>query len=254
MPFCPSCGAETVPGNRFCVECGAPVDATTPPATPQVTPVPGTPTPPPRPGMHRMTMILVAAAAICVIIAAIVLTGMTLSKSGSFSAASAPPVSAVPTGYAVVLTPTPTPTATPTPTFTPNIQHSERFGSDYLQVYKLSQNFSYGQKESFTHNLTSPPLYIRFALDPVMINRHVISNIGTSIEHMINTTEVSPDAWFEVKVFDARNGALVDQQGFGKDYSDVPTQEFMVREPGSYRIEMSGHEVFANVSVMTGVP
>lgn len=250
MRYCPSCGAEIVPGNRFCVECGAPLD----PPAPGSSPVPGPATLPPRPGMNRTHIIVIAAAAICVILAAVILTGMTLSKAGPSSSASAPPVSAVPTGYAVVLTPTPPPMATPKPAFTPNIQHSDRFGSDYLQVYMLSHNFTYGQKESFSQDLTSPPLYIRFSLDPVKINRHVMANIGTSIEHMINTTEVSPNAWFEVKVFDTKSGNLVDQQGFGKDYSDIPTQEFMIRQPGSYRVEMSGHEVLANVSIMTGIP
>lgn len=254
MRNCPSCGAEIVPGNRFCVECGAPAD----PDTPGSSSVPGTATPPPRQGMNRTIIIVIAVAAICVIIAAVVFSGMAFSKAGSSapassSSSSSPRVSVAPTGYAVVLTSPPV-TTVPAPTFTPNIQHSDRFGSDYLQVYTIGRNFTHGQKESFSQDLTSPPLYIRFSLNPVMINRHVVANIGTSIEHMINTTEVSPNAWFEVKVFDAKSGNLVDHQGFGKDYTYMPDQEFMVREPGNYRVEMSGHEVFANISILTGVP
>ena len=29
-PFCPNCGAPTVPGQRFCANCGRPVSATPP--------------------------------------------------------------------------------------------------------------------------------------------------------------------------------------------------------------------------------
>ncbi|MFA4876574.1 MAG: hypothetical protein WC586_04110 [Methanoregula sp.] len=203
---------------------------------------------------------------ICIILTAAILAGSPFLKTGtSASSGQGLPVSATPTGYAIVSTlgpenpavPSSTPaayaTTVPVTTPTSRIVDSEKFGSDYERVYSISKSFSFGQKESFSQNVTTPPLYIRFDLSPAMINRHILVGIGTSQEHMVNNTVASPNAWFEVDVYDAADGRLVEQQGFGKDFSDMTKQEFMVRQKGNYRIEMSGHEVFANVSIMTGL-
>jgi hypothetical protein len=79
-------------------------------------------------------------------------------------------------------------------------------------------------------------------------------DIGLSTEHMINATYASPLAWFEIKVLDAGSGAVVDQQGYNRDYSEMTKQEFMVRKPGNYRIEMSGSEVKAEMRFLIGTP
>lgn len=85
-----------------------------------------------------------------------------------------------------------------------------------------------------------------------MISRHRLISIGTKNEHFENTTENSPYAWFEVKVLDAGSGAMIDQQGFGNDYSDFTKQNFMVRQKGNYLIEMSRNEVVVKVQVLIG--
>ena len=84
--------------------------------------------------------------------------------------------------------------------------------------------------------------------------RHRLVSIGTNNEHFENTTENSPYSWFEVKVLDAGSGAVLDQQGFGKDYPDVTKDFFMVRQKGNYRIEMSGNDVTADVQMLIGTP
>jgi len=83
-----------------------------------------------------------------------------------------------------------------------------------------------------------------------MARRPLIS--GLSSERVIQTSYPSPNAWFKVKVYDAGNGELVEDQGFNKGYSVTTQQEFMVRAPGDYRVEMSGNDVTADIRILTG--
>jgi hypothetical protein len=55
-----------------------------------------------------------------------------------------------------------------------------------------------------------------------------------------------------VTVYDASNGGIVDEQGFNKEHSTMEQQEFMVRAPGNYRVEMTGNEVTADIQILTG--
>ena len=142
--------------------------------------------------------------------------------------------------------------AIPETTTLPVAVRDARLEEDYEQIYTLNQKFAFGQKVNFAHELTRPPLYIKFNLTPTMISRHRLVSIGTNHEHYENTTETSPYAWFEVKVLDAGSGAIIDQQGFGNDYTDITKQNFMVRQKGNYRIEMSGNEVIADLQILTG--
>ncbi|MFA4859809.1 zinc-ribbon domain-containing protein [Methanoregula sp.] len=253
MRFCPSCGAELIPGNRFCVQCGAPVEPPVSPVQeipPQV-PSPGSPSV--KAGPDKKTLILIGVVAVCIILAVGVYFALPLIKPGASSAsASKTPVSVTPTGYAAVQTMASETQIIPVQTSASNIVDSNRFGSDYERVYSLKKNFSYGEKVITTYNLEHPPLYIWFNLEPVMVQRHILVSIGSSAEHMVNKTVASPNAWFEVKVLDSTDGRVVDLQGYGKDYPDMTENKFMVRQSGNYTIEMSGHEVYADVTILTG--
>jgi hypothetical protein len=77
-------------------------------------------------------------------------------------------------------------------------------------------------------------------------------DISLSSERVVNTSYTSPSAWFTVSIYDADNGGLVEEQGFNKEYSVMTKQEFMVRAPGNYRIEMTGNDVIAEVRILTG--
>nr|WP_319375742.1 zinc ribbon domain-containing protein [uncultured Methanoregula sp.] len=255
MPFCPDCGTEITPGNKFCTECGAPVEEAAVPARKEETQAALPPVPKGRPGANKnIILVLVGIIAVCMIVSVVILSGMFVTTPAkSSSATPGPHVSVTPTSYAIVTDLYPEESLVPVTTPTTKIVSSERFGSNYERVYSISKNFSYGEKVTFAQNLTTPPLYIKFNLMPVNISRHILVGIGTHQEHMVNTTEVSPNAWFEVKVYDTSDEHLVEQEGFGKDYSDVTNQEFMVRQKGNYRIEFSGHEVSAAVDVLTGI-
>jgi hypothetical protein len=263
MPFCSTCGAEVPADKKFCVECGAPLEPYDPsavPATPHV-PVVTVSTPPPAgipPASSKKPaapMIIGGIVAILVIIAIVYFVGMPMLTAGPKS-----PVEVTQTPLPTVLK-TPMQTIMPTPELTTAVPETPalpvqvrdaRLEEDYEQIYSLDQPFAFGQKVNFAHVLTNPPLYIRFNLTPTQIIRHRLVSIGTNNEHYENTTENSPNSWFEVTVLDAESNAVIDQQGYGKDYSDITKQDFMVRNKGNYLVVMSGHDVKADIQILKG--
>lgn len=263
MPFCTNCGAEVPADKKFCVQCGAPLEPYNPsavpvrPSTPEIT----ASTPPPAgitplPSKKPITPLIIGGiVVVLVIIAAVWVMGIPMLKANEKSS-----VSVTPTLTPLVTTTT-IPTATPTPEITPEIPQTTatpiqerdiRLEEDYELIYTLDQKFAFGQKVNFAHDLTRPPLYVRFNLTPTQITRHRLVSIGTNNEHYENTTENSPYSWFEISVLDADSGAIIDQQGYGKDYSDFTKQNFMVRQRGNYIIEMSGNDVEAEIQMLIG--
>lgn len=232
------------------------------PADPAAPKVPITPSsfygsPPVQPKTPRTYMIVGGIVVVLVIVAIAYFAGIPMLKgnqksSEGFEQSHTPSMTAttMPTALPTLQSTT---VITETPTL-PIIVKDERLEEDYEQIYTLNQKFAFGQKVNFGHELTTPPLYIRFNLTPMMISQIRLVYIGTKNEQYMNTTEISPYAWFEVKVLDAGSGAILDKQGFGKDYTYVTKQNFMVRQKGNYRIEMSGNDVNAEVQMLIGTP
>lgn len=200
---------------------------------------------------------------ILVIVVAAYVVGMPMLKANQNSFNGIAPVPTTAVTFPVMTTELPTPsystvipeTEPVTETTTLPVQiRDERLEEEYEPIYSLDQKFAFGQKVNFAHDLTRPPLYIRFNLTPTLITRHRLVSIGTNNEHYENTTENSPYAWFEVNVLDAKSGAIIDQQGFGKEYTDITKQSFMVRQTGNYIIEMSGNDVEADIQMLIGTP
>ncbi|PKL70708.1 MAG: hypothetical protein CVV30_04990 [Methanomicrobiales archaeon HGW-Methanomicrobiales-1] len=277
MPFCTSCGAEIPADKKFCGQCGARQETDTAPAVPETptaseTPVvPEAPLPrcqPPvfrapssKPILPKNPAIIGIIIALIVIMAVLLIAGLPMLKaSGQDTLEGMAPLPA--NSVTPNLTPQPTAQSTvpvettiiPETTTLPVAQWDARLEEDYEPVYNLNQNFSYGQKVEFSQELTRPPLYVRFNLTPVLIIRHRLVAAETNNEHYENTTQASPYAWFEVTVFDAGTGEVVEQQGYGKDYPDLTKHSFMVRKSGNYRIVMSGNDVFAEVQMLIGTP
>ncbi|MHB8163493.1 MAG: zinc ribbon domain-containing protein [Methanoregula sp.] len=271
MPFCTSCGAEIAADKKFCGQCGAPQEAGTAPAVPETPAVheaplpPGEPPvfrpPPSKPILPKNPVIIGIIIALIVIMAVVYIVGLPMLKVGGQKTIEGmvPSPSVTPALYQ---TTQPTPQSTlpiittiiPETTTLPVQELDARLEEEYEPIYSLNQNFSFGQKVQFAHELTRPPLYVQFNLTPVLITRHRLVSAETRNEHYENTTEASPYAWFEVKVLDAGTGEVVDQQGYGKDYPDLTKSSFMVRKKGNYRIEMSGNDVFAEVRMLIGTP
>ena len=128
--------------------------------------------------------------------------------------------------------------------------YEEKYMESYNQVYSVNRAFVGGQKEVFSQDLKSPPLYIKFKITPEIEVGEKVDEAGK----MVSTSYVSPTSWFKVSIYDAGNDALVEEQGFGstKGFSVTTQQEFMVRAPGNYRVEISGNAVTAEVHILTG--
>jgi hypothetical protein len=253
MAFCTSCGKEVSPGVKFCENCGTPVEqipvAPAPPAVPTA-PV----TMAKKPPASSRTLLIGAIAGIMILIAVAWFVGLPLLK-GSPPAVPAAGVSVTP-ATAVPNVPDPSPSVVPvTPTLLPSasttpVQHTEdRYETAYEQIYTLDQIFNGGQKLSYTHDLTRPPLYIKFNVTPGMITRQ---KVDPSSGQMVNAIYANPNSWFEVAVLDAATGVVVDARGFNKQYSGMTKQEFMIRNSGNYRVEMSGNDVDAHIEILIG--
>jgi hypothetical protein len=255
MPFCTSCGEEMTAGTKFCESCGAPADqmpVTTVPETPVMVPRPPLVPPPPPKKPMTFPIIIGIVVVLAVIAAGVFFVGLPYLQKNTSAAKTIPVPSTMPvtsTQAPVLAENTPAPLATPT---TPARKLEGRFEQYYEEVYTHNQFFAFGQKETFPYDLTTPPLYIKYNLTPHLITREKVINIGLSSERTINVTYPNPNAWFAIKVLDANNGAVIDEEGYGKDYPDVPKGEFMVRNPGNYRIEFSGNDVTAEISVLKG--
>jgi len=256
MPFCTSCGKEVPPGKKFCEYCGTPVEqpAGAPPAPFIPAPVPPAPVIPPAvpvppAGGSGKTMAIAGIVVLLVVIAGVYFIGLPMisGTSGSSTAVQQTP--------ALTLLPEPVtlyPTAIPLPADTPAASqtYEERYTETYNLVYSVNRAFVGGQKEVFSQDLRNPPLYIKFNITPEIEVGEKVDEAG----RMVSTSYVSPASWFKVSIYDAGNGALVEEQGFGsiKGFSVTTKQDFMVRAPGTYRVEISGNDVIADVRILTG--
>jgi len=262
MLFCTTCGKEVAPGKKFCEFCGTPLEQ---PVASPVVPAPPPPAMPAAPvspqtapvkpsGGSGKTMMVAGIVVVLVLVAGIYFIGLPIISGSSGSPHQQ--ITPLPTQG---LNPFPTQlttqtTSAPKTVNTPaaGLTYEEKYMEIYNQVYAINRAFVGGQKEVFTQNLKNPPLYIKFNITPKIFYEERLVEIGTHNEHIANISYTSTNSWFKVEVYDAGSGVLVEDQGFNKEYSITTQQEFMVRAPGNYRVEMSGNDVTADVRILTG--
>ena len=258
MPFCTSCGKEVPPGKKFCEYCGTPLEQpavapVTSPATP-APPVFPQPVPVPVAGGSGKTLIIAGIVVLLVIIAGIYFIGLPMIAG---SPATVPATPQITSSQSPVNTPIPTlvyqgtagsSVAAGTPASSQT--YEEKYTETYNQVYSTSHAFVGGQRESVPVDARNPPLYVKYNITPEIEIGEKIDEVG----QMVSTSYISPTAWFKVSVYDAGNGVLLEEQGFNKGFSVMTQQEFMVRAPGTYRVEISGNNVIADVRILTGKP
>ena len=256
MPLCTSCGKEVAPGKKFCENCGAPVEqsATAPAVPPAVTVVPASlPSAPVKPaGGSGKTFLIAGIIVLLAVIAGVYFVGLPMISGTQNPGTGLLQTPAIPSQ--VPVTPAPEMASIPVTTITPvSLQtYEDKYTESYNLVHSFNHGFIGGQKEVFTQDLTRPPLYIKFDIVPKMYYGEKTVDIGLHSERVVNTSYPSPNAWFKVNVYDASNGGLVDEQGFNKGYGVTTKQEFMVRTPGNYRVEMTGNDVTADVRILVG--
>ena len=122
-------------------------------------------TPPIPPKKPKTTLIIGSIVILLVIVAAAYFVGMPMLKANQKSSEGFVPS---PTAtYTITQTVLPAPEYTialPETTALPATVRDDRLEEDYEQIYTLNQKFAFGQKVNFAHDLTRPPLYIRFNL------------------------------------------------------------------------------------------
>jgi hypothetical protein len=264
MAFCTNCGEEVAPGTKFCESCGIPVEQQPgmPVPGPASIPVPVPHVPSPRPPLVTppspkkplpVPMIVGVVLVLAVIAAGIWFVGLpALQKNTRTIVVPSVPATLPVTPSVKIVQQEGTLVPAATATVTPARKLEGRFEEYYDEVYSLDQFFAFGQKETFPYDLETPPLYVKYNLTPKLITREKVINIGMSSEKTINVTYANPNAWFEIRVLDAGNGAVIADQGYGKDFPDVTRSEFMVRNPGKYLIEFSGNDVTAEIRILQG--
>jgi hypothetical protein len=175
---------------------------------------------------------------------------------------------------APTLIPTPAPTPTPVPqyvTIEPVIREpdtspkSNRFffekpaappnisfdSNEYLTIFR--NNISYNTENSYkiSFDLKNPPMVIHYTVTPRNITDSKWFEPRDAAKHIDTAIVIRPDefAWFELNI--SNESSLYDKQGWGVLYGiPLTTQEIVIRNPGMYHIEFSGHEVIVSSEIL----
>lgn len=252
MPFCEKCGAEIRQGKNFCSSCGSPLTAPvpTPPPSPQVAGTPLSPTPPPpATGLSRDKLIIagVMGAAILGLIIFIGLPLLQAQDAGSTSLPGSFPSSfGAPSG--TTLSPaTAPPSGAAAASYGPLVYRS---GEAYEQVFSRDYDVDTVQQDVFSYNLRQPPMVIEYEINPEMVTREKLVDIGKSTERYISTTYPDPAAWLNLKVTDTDTGRVATTITFSKNNVGELKQEYTIRAPGNYRFEITGNLVSPKIRLL----
>ena len=124
----------------------------------------------------------------------------------------------------------------------------------YLEIYHNELSLK-DYSVAYAYELKNPPLVINFDIKPRIDSRTIwyqsktgsYDSNGNRADVFVTTPQISPDAWFEVKVRDKATGNIVLDDGFGKTFGGGTNRTVSVRSYGNYQIDMSGDQV--NVTV-----
>jgi hypothetical protein len=118
---------------------------------------------------------------------------------------------------------------------------------------------------AYAYELKNPPLIINYEVKPKMdqLTKWSESRTGSLSGATTGTaggivdpkradlytavSQLSPNAWFEIRVIDKSTGNIVLDDGYGKTFGGETKRTVSVRSYGNYQVEMSGNEV--NVTV-----
>ena len=125
-----------------------------------------------------------------------------------------------------------------------------RSGVAYEQVYARDYTFGTVQQDVFSYNLQEPPLLIECEMNPKIISREQLVDIGKSTERYLTSTYPDPSAWLDLKVIDADTGSVVTTISFSKNYRGELKQAYTLRANGNYRFEMAGTLVSPRVRLL----
>ena len=144
---------------------------------------------------------------------------------------------------------------TAVPTILSSVQSSKRLNESIISIYKINQTFE-NTAIAYSYNLESPPLFIDLIFTPTM-GTDIISHQKRTgdKEGDVEITVIRPlkDSWFEIRVYDKKDGSLVLKEGYGKTYSQG-NKSVALRTAGSYQFDLIGHKIDAQINFTIPVP
>jgi len=127
---------------------------------------------------------------------------------------------------------------------------------DFMEIFNQSQSYEYNTT-AISYTLKNPPMKIFFSVSPEnqtdmkWIPNHDINKPTDDDGKIINVTRIDPESWFKVAVFDKTTSpTVIEKDGFGGLYGQDLDKEIIIREAGTYQIQMSGGYIAANVSIL----
>lgn len=121
---------------------------------------------------------------------------------------------------------------------------------ELVTIYQMNHSFV-NDAVAYAYPLENPPLYVEILFSP---------ELGTDIisygkrtgdkEGQIDITVKRPlkDAWYEIRVYNQRDGSEIVREGYGKTYSQS-NKTFALRTAGSYQFDMLGNHMNATVNL-----
>ncbi|MDD1729117.1 MAG: hypothetical protein LUQ50_08605 [Methanospirillum sp.] len=126
--------------------------------------------------------------------------------------------------------------------------------AEFITIYEINHSFA-NDAIAYAYTLENPPIYIDLKFMPVN-GTDVISyqkRTGDK-EGQIEITVNRPlkDAWFELRVYNQKDGSEVLREGFGKTYSQT-NKTVVLRSSGSYQFDLVGNLMNASVILKVSV-
>jgi len=125
-----------------------------------------------------------------------------------------------------------------------------RAGAAYDQVYAQDYTLENGQQEAFSYNLQQSPMIIECEMNPKMVSREQLVDIGKATERYITSTYPDPNAWLDLQIINADTGRETTTLSFHKNYIGSTKQEYTLRANGNYRFELAGSRVSPSVRLL----
>lgn len=184
------------------------------------------------------------------ILALIIFIGIPIIQSQGFSGYSM--LNTIPSSYGApaVTTYAPVATLSSGPVAAASGTTVYRAGIAYDQVYARDYTLDNGQMEAFSYNLQQSPMIIECEMNPKMVTREQLVDIGKANERYIKSTYPDPNAWLDLQVIDADTGRETTTLSFHKNYIGSTKQEYTVRATGNYRFELAGSRVSPSVRLL----
>ena len=123
---------------------------------------------------------------------------------------------------------------------------------DYFTIYSMDSQPAQQNIPYVLFDLVNPPLVIEYSVSPLNVTdvKELDYKI-MAVEHHENVSVSRPyeQSWFSVIVRDNVTGNVVLEDGYGKTYTQQPSNQLVVYKGGNYRFEFSGGSAVVNLTM-----